>query len=156
MPDYRLQGVPLLHAQRASLKVNSDLVGQGLRPFDALQEKVQHLTRCCMYVPAQHAPDACAEALMSPHTMLPLQMPGSPKFWRHAACPVLQAAVLPQELISRQASSTKQALSCRNRTSGLLHCSAHVNGGLQPRGYFVTAILEAEGLSNFLRHSCEA
>ena len=49
---------------------------------------------------------------MSPHTMLPLQMPGSPKFWQHAACPVLQAAVLPQELISSQASSTKQALSC--------------------------------------------
>ena len=64
------------------------------RPVEALQKQVQHLTWCCMCVPAQQAADACAEAFMSPHTMLPLQMPGSPKFWQHAACPVLQAAVL--------------------------------------------------------------
>ena len=52
---------------------------------------------------------------MSLHTVIPLQMPGSPQSWQLAACPVLQATVVLQELTSSEASSTTQAFSCRSR-----------------------------------------
>ena len=67
---------------------------------------------------------------MSLHTVIALQMPGSPQSWQLAACPVLQATVVLQELTSGQASTTTQAFLCRRRLSGLLPVPTRVSGGL--------------------------